>query len=131
MYLNPIYIIDFHAKSLYKNESTNVTNVVSLVDKAVERFVQSKGVSVDDIPIDGDGYATSYTVIEYAKLKTYILLFESYRGTAHGDIEDIYMSKKEDYKEELACVVDEASASSILQDTDLPRSAFISNSPVY
>lgn len=131
MYLNPIYIIDKHANDLYSRETTNVTNIVALVDLAIERFVQSKGVDVDDIPVDADGYATSYTVIDFARLKTYVLLFESYRGTAHGDDEDIYMSKKEDYMEELASCISDASASSILQNTDLPRSAFISNTPIY
>lgn len=131
MYLNPNYIIDKHAKALYDGESTNVTNIVTLVDLAVDAFVQSKGVDPDDIPLDGSDYATSYAVIKYAQLQTYIHLFESYRGSSHGDIEDIYESKKEDYKEELACHTDETSRSRILQNTDLARSTFISNTPIY
>jgi len=124
-YLNPLYITDEQAKDIYTRETVNVANIVTLVDLAVEAFVQSKGVSVDDIPVDGSGYAISYVVIQYARYHMYIELLDAYRGSSHGDIDDIYQDKSEEYQEKLTKVEADATVDAILSNTDLPRTAFI------
>lgn len=129
-YLNTIYITDAYAIDLLK-ETTNVANINTIVDKAVERFCQSKGVAIDNIPVDEEGYATSYIVIEYARYKMYIELFCAYRGTARGETEDIYMSKKEEYEEKLSCIKSEATRASILNDEDTDRSTYVGSVVIY
>lgn len=129
-YLNPIYITDNHASDLLK-ETANLVNINTIVDKAVERFCQSKGVAIGDIPADESGYATSYIVIEYARYKMYVELFCAYRGTARGEIDDIYADKKENYEEKLSCIKSEATRASILNDEDTDRSTYVGSVPIY
>jgi hypothetical protein len=134
-YLNPDYIVDEDANDLYTKEiavdPTRIGKIVELVDFAVDMYAQSNGVNVDEIPVDGSDYATTYSVIEFARLKMYIMLFNAYKGSAHGDMEDIYGMKSEAYTEQLFAHENKATRNNILGNTNLGSSDLIGSCVVY
>ena len=134
-YLNPDYIVDADASDLYTKEiiadPTRIGKIVELVDFAVDMYVQSNGVGVDEIPVDGSSYATTYSVIEFARLKLYIMLFNTYAGSAHGDTEDVYGMKAEAYQEQLFAHEGKATRNNILGNTNLGSSDLIGSCVVY
>lgn len=128
-YLNPIFITDEHVSDVASRE--DLSQIYELNDKFIEAFCQSKGVLVEDIPVDGSGYANTYAVVELARLQFYFEVLRSYRGTAHGNDEDIYMSKLETYVEDLRIAQNTTTKDRILQDTPLDITSFTSFVPVY
>ena len=123
-YINPIFITDKYVKDLLDRDG--LAGQLALTDLAVNRFVQSKGVSPSLIPMDDEGvYTTSFDVLEYALAHLYSLAFKDYIGV---DMED-YREKYYIEKNTLRSKMNKATYDTILSNLNKKRSSFYKDVP--
>lgn len=111
-YLDPSWLSeDEHAE--YINSVENITAYTNSVDREIETIALSKGVRVDEIPVDGSGYLTSRVLQSYAIAFTFYRLFAGYWGKRQGE-EDIYYDKMTFWREEMTRIKGMITEQSIL-----------------
>ena len=126
-YINPIYITEKLLLDAYNKDG--LVGQLALTDRAVNRMVQTKGVSPDLIPVDVDGYATTSDVIEYALAHLGTQVYRDLWGAGHGE-EDIYYDKYQDSIYQERKFKGRATYDTITSNVNETRSSYYKQVPV-
>jgi hypothetical protein len=98
-YLNPDWLLqDEHAE--YIDDVADISAYDVAIDREVETIALTKGVRVDEIPVDGSGYLDSRVLQSYAIAYAMYVLFRGYWGKRSGN-QDIYYDKMIVYEREV------------------------------
>lgn len=96
-----------------------MTQYYAELDSQIERWCWKRGVTVDNIPVDVNGYVTS-PILE--SVGVYYLLYRvcmGYAGSGMGNsYDDVYAVKMKNYKELYKDELAELTQETILGDTD-------------
>lgn len=95
-YLNPTHATDIHFKQIAGDYLVNIADELALLDLEIENVCYSFGIDPESIPVDGQNYITSATLIDYALYWIYTKVLTDHWGAAHGE-NDIYYEKVQRY----------------------------------
>lgn len=124
---NTAFITDLHVRDIVEREDISIH--LEMLDNEIKSICISKGVAVDLIPVNDDGFITSSTLISYSLYWLYCKLLLDFHGGA-GELSDIYSEKCDRYLKKIDSYKADLTYSNIL-NVNLNSKSFIRSVVIY